>query len=44
MPVAFDRVLFALKWSGVAILLTFLTGNFVPGLLLLAAYAEPEMV
>jgi hypothetical protein len=81
MPAVFDRVMFALKWSGVAILLTFLTGIeavsherlvteafdplagketrsilvnlrylqntleqlmlFVPGLLLLAAYAEP---
>lgn len=81
MPAEFDRVMFALKWSAVAILLTFLTGIeavsherltseafdplagketksilvnlrylqntleqvilFVPGLLLLAAYAEP---
>ena len=81
LPDVFDRVMFALKWSGVAILLTFLTGIeavsherlvteafdplagketksilvnlrylqntleqlmlFVPGLLLLAAYAEP---
>lgn len=81
MPAVFDRVMFALKWSGIAILLTFLTGIeavsherlvteafdplagketrsilvnlrylqntleqlmlFVPGLLLLAAYAEP---
>lgn len=84
LPAAFDRVMFALKWSGVAILLTFLTGIeavsherlvteafdplagketrsilvnlrylqntleqlmlFVPGLLLLAAYAEPGAV
>jgi hypothetical protein len=84
MPAAFDRVMFALKWSGVAILLTFLTGIeavsherlvteafdplagketrsilvnlrylqntleqlmlFVPGLLLLAAYAESANV
>ncbi len=84
MPAVFDRVLFALKWSGVAILLTFLTGVeavsherlvteafdplagketksilvnlrylqntleqlmlFVPGLLLLAAYAEPDTI
>lgn len=82
MPAEFDRVMFALKWSAVAILLTFLTGIeavsherlvteafdplagketksllvnlrylqntleqvilFVPGLLLLAAYAEPS--
>lgn len=26
MPAMFDRVMFALKWSGIAILLTFLTG------------------
>jgi len=84
MPAVFDRVMFALKWSGVAILLTFLTGIeavsherlvteafdplagketrsilvnlrylqntleqvilFVPGLLLLAAYAEPMRI
>lgn len=84
MPIMFDRVMFALKWSGVAILLTFLTGIeavsherlvteafdplagketrsilvnlrylqntleqlmlFVPGLLLLAAYAEPGAI
>ncbi|MBK1869458.1 MAPEG family protein [Aestuariivirga sp. YIM B02566] len=84
MLASFDRVLFGLKWSGIAILLTFLTGIeavsherlvteafdplagketksilvnlrylqntleqlmlFVPGLLLLAAYAEPGAV
>jgi hypothetical protein len=84
MPAVFDRVMFALKWSGVAILLTFLTGIeavsherlvteafdplagketksilvnlrylqntleqlmlFIPGLLLLAAYTEPDAI
>lgn len=84
MPDMIDRVMFALKWSAIAILLTFLTGIeavshqrlttaafdplagkeskslrvdlrylqntleqliiFVPGLLLLAAYAAPDTV